>query len=219
MTPISLIGLMIQIALLWVLCPDVRSTLPQERFTLPDNRIYRPLFVKTIVITTGLLIAFVVGLPLVESALVAASPLLITRRIKPDRLLREVDWNLLLMFSGLFILTKATQQLNLLEPFTRAIGSSAGLLSVTAILSNPVSNVPAVLLLQPLIAHDNTQSWLLLSAGSTLAGNLTIFGSVANLITVEAAAKRGYRLSFFEHLRFGLPVKGMTLAIAYFWLG
>jgi len=219
LAPIALIGLMIQIALLWVLYPAVRSTLPQERFTLPDNRIYRPLFVKTIVITTGLLIAFVVGLPLAESALMAASLLLITRRIKPNRLLREVDWNLLLMFSGLFILTKATQQLNLLEPFTRAIGSSAGLLSVTAILSNPVSNVPAVLLLQPLIAHDNTQSWLLLSAGSTLAGNLTIFGSVANLITVEAAAKRGYRLSFFEHLRFGLPVTGMTLAIAYFWLG
>lgn len=219
LAPIALIGLMIQIALLWVLYPAVRSTLPQERFTLPDNRIYRPLFVKTIVITTGLLIAFVVGLPLAESALMAASLLLITRRIKPNRLLREVDWNLLLMFSGLFILTKATQQLNLLEPFTREIGSSAGLLSVTAILSNPVSNVPAVLLLQPLIAHDNTQSWLLLSAGSTLAGNLTIFGSVANLITVEAAAKRGYRLSFFEHLRFGLPVTGMTLAIAYFWLG
>lgn len=219
LAPIALIGLMIQIALLWVLYPAVRSTLPQERFTLPDNRIYRPLFVKTIVITTGLLIAFVVGLPLAESALMAASLLLITRRIKPNRLLREVDWNLLLMFSGLFILTKATQQLNLLEPFTRAIGSSAGLLSVTAILSNLVSNVPAVLLLQPLIAHDDTQSWLLLSAGSTLAGNLTIFGSVANLITVEAAAKLGYRLSFFEHLRFGLPVTGMTLAIAYFWLG
>ncbi len=218
LAPISLIGLLIQVAVLWVFYPDVRSTLPQERFTLPDNRIYKPLFVKTIVITTGLLIAFVVGLPLAESALVAASLLLITRRIKSDRLLREVDWNLLLMFSGLFILTKATQQLNLLEPFTRAIGSSAGLISVTAILSNLVSNVPAVLLLQPLIAHNDTQSWLLLSAGSTLAGNLTIFGSVANLITVEAAAKLGYRLSFWEHLRFGLPVTGMTLAIAYVWI-
>lgn len=200
------------------LYPEVRSTLPQARFTLLDNRVYKPLLVKTIVITTGLLIAFVVGLPLAQSALIAASLLLITRRIKPDRLLREVDWNLLLMFSGLFILTKATQQLNVLEPFTRAIGSSAGLLSVTAILSNLVSNVPAVLLLQPLIAHNDTQSWLLLSAGSTLAGNLTIFGSVANLITVEAAAKLGYRLSFFEHLRFGLPVTGITLAIAYVWI-
>ncbi|MGV0027837.1 SLC13 family permease [Phormidesmis priestleyi] len=55
--------------------------------------------------------------------------MLITRRLKPDRILREVDWNLLVMFSGLFILTKATEQLNLLEPLTKAIGSSAGLIA------------------------------------------------------------------------------------------
>ncbi len=218
LAPIAFIGLVMQIALLWLLYPAVRSNIPQERFTLPESRVFKPLFVKTIVITIGLLTAFVSGLPLAESAFIAASLLLITRRIKPDRLLQAVDWNLLVMFSGLFILTKATQQLNLLEPLTRAIGSSAGLLSVTALLSNLVSNVPAVLLLKPLIAHSDTRSWLLLSAGSTLAGNLTIFGSVANLITVEAAAKLGYRLSFWEHLRFGLPITGMTLAIAYVWI-
>ena len=119
------------------------------------------------------------------------------------------------MFSGLFILTKATEQLNLLEPLTEAIDSSAGLLSVTAILSNLVSNVPAVLLLHPLIGANDTQSWLLLAAGSTLSGNFTIFGAVVNLITVEAATKLGYKLSFLEHLRFGFPLTGLTLAITY----
>lgn len=166
----------------------------------------------------GLLIAFTVGLPLAVSALVAASLLLITRRIKPQRILKEVDWNLLVMFSGLFILTKATQKLNLLQPFTYAVNSSAGLVSVTAILSNLISNVPAVLLLQPLIPKDDTQSWLLLAAGSTLAGNLTLFGSVANLIVVEAATELGYKLTFWEHLRFGLPLTVLTLLLLYLWI-
>ncbi len=165
-----------------------------------------------------MLIAFAVGLPLAESALVAASLLLITRRVKPQRILQKVDWNLLVMFSGLFILTKAAQKLNLLQPFTYAVNSAAGLLGVTAILSNLISNVPAVLLLHPLIAKDDTQSWLLLAAASTLAGNLTLFGAVANLIVVEAAAELGYKLTFWEHLRFGVPVTVLTLLVVYLWI-
>jgi Na+/H+ antiporter NhaD/arsenite permease-like protein len=162
-----------------------------------------------------LVIAFALGLPLGESALVAASLLLITRRIKPQRILKHVDWNLLVIFSGLFILTKATQKLNLLQPFTHAINSAASLLGVTVILSNLISNVPAVLLLHPLIPKDDTQSWLLLAAGSTLAGNLTLFGSVANLIVAEAANDLGYKFTFLEHLRFGLPLTLCTLVLVY----
>ncbi|NMG06266.1 anion transporter [Brasilonema sp. UFV-L1] len=215
LAPVALIGLAIQVGLLWLLYPEVRSTQPSEQLLLGKGRIFKPLYQKTIIITTGLLIAFAVGLPLAVSALVAASLLLMTRRIKPQRILKEVDWNLLVMFSGLFILTKVTQKLNLLEPFTYAVNSSVGLLSVTAILSNLISNVPAVLLLQPLIPKDDPQSWLLLAASSTLAGNLTLFGSVANLIVAEAAAKLGYKLTFWEHLRFGVPLTLVTLLLVY----
>ncbi|GAB1539679.1 anion transporter [Scytonema sp. NUACC21] len=218
LTPIALIGLVLQVGLLWLLYPDVRSTKPSEQLPIGRERIYKPLYQKTLAITTGLLIAFAVGLPLAESALVAASLLLLTRRIKPQRILKQVDWNLLVMFSGLFILSKVTQKLNLLEPFTDAARSPAGLLSVTAILSNLISNVPAVLLLQPLIPKDDPQSWLLLAAGSTLAGNLTLFGSVANLIVVEAAAQLGYKLTFLQHLRFGLPLTLLTLVLTYLWI-
>jgi Na+/H+ antiporter NhaD/arsenite permease-like protein len=217
LTPIAIFGLFVQIGLLYWFYPEVRSTIPQS-FSLPKPRVYQPLLVKTAIVTAGMLVAFVVGLPLAESALVAASILMITRRLKPDRLLQPVDWNLLILFSGLFILTKATQQLNLLAPFTQVIDSPAKFLSITAILSNLVSNVPTVLLLHPLIAQSDTQAWLRLAAGSTLAGNLTIFGSVANLIMIEAAGRLGYRLSFFEHLRFGLPLTVMTLLMTYFWI-
>jgi Na+/H+ antiporter NhaD/arsenite permease-like protein len=223
--PVALIGLIIQIGLLWLLYPDVRSrSVPQVSLEASDNfittktRIFKPLYQKTLIITTGLLIAFVAGLPLTESALIAASLLLITRRVKPQRILKKVDWNLLVMFSGLFILTRVTQKLNLLQPFTHAINSAASLLGVTAILSNLISNVPAVLLLQPLIPKSDTHSWLLLAAASTLAGNLSLFGSVANLIVAEAANELGYKLTFWEHLRFGAPLTVCTLLLAYLWV-
>ncbi|BAY90929.1 MULTISPECIES: anion transporter [unclassified Tolypothrix] len=219
LAPVALIGLAIQVGLLWLLYPDVRSTQPcQELSSNNKNRIFKPLFNKTLVITTGLLIAFAMGLPLAESALVAASLLLITRRIKPQRILQKVDWNLLVMFSGLFILTRVTQKLNLLQPFTHAVNTSASFLTVTVILSNLISNVPAVLLLHPLIPKDDTHYWLLLAAGSTLAGNLTLFGSVANLIVVEAATNLGYKLTFIEHLRFGVPLTFFTLILVYLWI-
>ncbi|HEY9672978.1 MAG TPA: anion transporter [Waterburya sp.] len=218
LTPVALVGLVLQIGILWLLYPEVRSIESESNPPQIRYRIFKPLFTKTLIVTTGLLVAFAVGVPLGEASLTAAALLLITRRVKPQKVLRRVDWNLLVMFSGLFILTHATQKLNLLQPFTRLANTSLGFLGVTAILSNLISNVPAVLLLHSLIEKSDISSWLLLSAGSTLAGNLTLFGSVANLIVVEAAAQLGYELTFKEHLRFGLPLTLMTLAIAYFWV-
>ncbi|MEH1842998.1 MAG: anion transporter [Nostoc sp.] len=218
LTPVALVGLVIQVILLWLFYPDVRSDKPCQQVTVSNQRIFKPLLKKTLVITISLLIAFTIGLPLAESALVAASLLLITRRVKPQRILQKVDWNLLVMFSGLFILTRVTQKLNLLEPFTHAINSAASFLGVTVILSNLISNVPAVLLLHPLVSSRDTKYWLLLAAGSTLAGNLTLFGSVANLIVVEAATNLGYKLTFWEHLRFGAPLTMCTLVLVYLWV-
>ncbi|AFY35194.1 anion transporter [Calothrix sp. PCC 7507] len=218
LTPVAIIGLVIQIGLLWLLYPDVRSTKASQILPNSKQRIFKPLFNKTLVITIGLLIAFAIGLPLAESTLVAASLLLITRRVKPQRILNKVDWNLLVMFSGLFILTRVTQKLNLIQPFTHFVNSAASLFGVTVVLSNLISNVPAVLLLQPLISQSDTQSWLLLAAGSTLAGNLTLFGSVANLIVLEAANDLGYKLTFWEHLRFGVPLTLCTLLLVYLWV-
>lgn len=181
-------------------------------------RVFKPLLTKSLLITAGLLIAFSVGVPTAEATLIAAGLLLVTRRIKPDRILRQVDWDLLLMFSGLFILTEGVQKLGSLESFGRFVHDPLSILGLTALLSNLVSNVPAVLLLHHLIPHPDTRTWLLLAAGSTLAGNLTLLGSVANLIVAEAVTKQGYRLTFWEHLRFGLPLTVTTLVLTYFWI-
>ncbi|MFN6482498.1 MULTISPECIES: anion transporter [unclassified Nostoc] len=218
LTPIALVSLLIQIGLLWWLYPDVRSTKSCPSVTPVRYRIFKPLLTKSLLITGGLLIAFLIGIPPAQATLVAAGLLFITRRIKPQRVLNKVDWDLLVMFSGLFIVTAGVEKLGILNLFSGLVYNPLSILGITALLSNLVSNVPAVLLLQHLIPHPDTRTWLLLAAGSTLAGNLTLLGSVANLIVAEAVAKLGYQLSFWEHLRFGLPLTVVTLILAYFWI-
>ncbi|MEH1923085.1 anion transporter [Nostoc sp.] len=218
LTPIALVSLLIQIGLLWWLYPDVRSTKSCPSVTPVRYRIFKPLLTKSLLITGGLLIAFLIGIPPAQATLVAAGLLFITRRIKPQRVLNKVDWDLLVMFSGLFIVTAGVEKLGILNLFSGLVYTPLSILGITALLSNLVSNVPAVLLLQHLIPHPDTRTWLLLAAGSTLAGNLTLLGSVANLIVAEAVAKLGYQLSFWEHLRFGLPLTVVTLILAYFWI-
>ncbi|MGF2034950.1 MAG: anion transporter [Nostoc sp. CmiVER01] len=218
LTPIALVSLLIQIGLLWWLYPDVRSTKSCLSVTPVRYRIFKPLLTKSLLITGGLLIAFLIGIPPAQATLVAAGLLFITRRIKPQRVLNKVDWDLLVMFSGLFIVTAGVEKLGILNLFSGLVYNPLSILGITALLSNLVSNVPAVLLLQHLIPHPDTKTWLLLAAGSTLAGNLTLLGSVANLIVAEAVAKLGYQLSFWEHLRFGLPLTVVTLILAYFWI-
>ncbi|MEG3938407.1 anion transporter [Microcoleus sp. S36b_A3] len=218
LAPVALICLVVQVIWLWWLYPEVRSCKSLPAVSQVRYRLFKPLLAKSLLVTAGLLVAFLAGAPLAESAWIAASILLITRRVKSDRILQRVDWNLLVMFAGLFIVTKAVQQLGLLDNLTNLTGTPLSLLGTTVILSNLISNVPAVLVLQSLIPKTDTQAWLLLAAGSTLAGNLTLLGSVANLIVAEIAEKTGDRLTFKEHLRFGLPLTFVTLGIAYFWI-
>jgi Na+/H+ antiporter NhaD/arsenite permease-like protein len=218
MTPMATSGLILQIGLLYWMYPEVRSVQRFKQVPIPKTQTFSPLLTKSLVITSCLFMTFIVGLPLAESAFLAASALLITRRLRSERFLSRVDWNLLVLFSGLFILTRATRNLDLLSPLTQLTDLPIGLMASVTFLSNLISNVPAVLLLQPLIAPENTQNWLLLAAGSTLGGNLTLFGAVANLIIVEAANKAGYRLTFITHLQFGLPLTLVTLTISYFWI-
>ncbi|PHM09058.1 anion transporter [Nostoc sp. 'Peltigera malacea cyanobiont' DB3992] len=218
LTPIALVSLLIQIGLLWWLYPDVRSTKSCPSVTPVRYRIFKPLLTKSLLIAGGLLIAFLIGIPPAQATFVAAGLLFITRRIKPQRVLNKVDWDLLVMFSGLFVVTAGVEKLGILNLFSGLVYTPLNILGITALLSNLVSNVPAVLLLQHLIPHPDTKTWLLLAAGSTLAGNLTLLGSVANLIVAEAVAKLGYQLSFWEHLRFGLPLTVLTLILAYFWI-
>ena len=164
-------------------------------------------------------------MPAPLAALGAASLLLVTRRLKLERVFREVDGGLLVFFAGLFVVTAAVgasgagvRLFALLRPWADA--GVAGLTALSAALSNLVSNVPAVLLLRPVVSGlaDPPRAWLTLAMATTLAGNLTLLGSVANLIVAETARRHGVELSFGEYLKAGVPITLLTLAWGVLWL-
>jgi Na+/H+ antiporter NhaD/arsenite permease-like protein len=224
LAPVALAGL----AIAWlVLVAVYRDEFAAARFeTLtPAPRIYTPLLRKTLALTALMLVAFFAGAPMALAALTIAAALLVTRRIKPERIFAEVDWLLLVFFSGLFVVTGALSYLHIsdalfawAEPLAR--GGVAPLALITVGLSNLISNVPAVMLFRPLVPQfsDPTRVWLTLAMASTLAGNLTLLGSVANLIVAESAQARGVRLSFGEYLRAGVPITLLTVAAGIVWL-
>ena len=181
---------------------------------------------KSTAVALAAIVLFFCGLPMELVALGAASVLLVGR-VRPVKVYRQIDWSLLVMFGGLFIVVYALQT-NVVAPLGidqwKWVGASPiGALSVaSALLSNAVSNVPAVLLLDPLVqsipAADRETAWLALAMSSTLAGNLTVLGSVANLIVVENARQEGVRIGFWNYCRVGIPLTLASLAVGMAWL-
>lgn len=187
-------------------------------------RIDRALVAKSCVAIAAMLAAFLAGAPVVLAALASASFMLVSR-IKSERLFSGVDFNLLVFFAGLFVITDAVSRTAAFAWLERTVlnGASASpwlFSAATVAVSNLVSNVPAVMILSPLAsgATDPKAAWLLLAMASTFAGNLTLIGSVANLIVAEGAAGRGARLGFMDYLKAGLPITVLTLAIGTAWL-
>ncbi|MBP7095736.1 MAG: anion transporter [Spirochaetia bacterium] len=185
----------------------------------------RRLLVKSLAAAALMLALFLAGVPVALAALSAASLLLVTRRTAAETVLREVDFGLLVFFAGLFAVTRAVENTLAFQALAQAAlpgatASPAAFAGFSALLSNLVSNVPAVMLLKPLAPAfpDPEKAWLTLAMSSTFAGNLTLLGSVANLIVAEGAKPFGVTLGFGRYLRVGLPLTLITLAIGTAWL-
>ena len=183
------------------------------------------LAIRAVAGTLAMIGLFFAGVGPAKVAIVVGGLLLLTRRVKSRRVYAEIDWSLLLMFAGLFIIVAGAER-ELLRPETVAavgrlhLDTVPVLGVVTAVLSNLVSNVPAVLLLKPFVAAlpDHDRAWLVIAMASTLAGNFTVLGSIANLIVVERAARRGIAIGFWDHFRVGAPLTVLTLAVGTVWL-
>jgi len=180
--------------------------------------------IKGWLVLAGLLLAFLFApWPRDVVALAAAGILLASRRMASRDTLGLVDWQLLVLFAGLFVVNRVLADSGLPA---RALAAAAGagvdlthpgwLFAATVLLSNLVSNVPATMLLLPAATHP--QAGPVLALASTLAGNLFIVGSIANIIVVDQAARLGVRIGWREHARVGVPVTLATLAIAAVWL-
>ncbi len=180
--------------------------------------------VKGLIVLAGLMVVFLVApWPRDVVALSAAGILLLSRRTASRDILGLVDWELLVLFAGLFVVNDAlvvSGTLGHVVAPLRGAGielQASGTLFVAAVaLSNLVSNVPAVMLLLPFAQH--ARAGAILALASTLAGNLLLVGSIANIIVVEQAARLGVRIRWREHARIGVPVTVATLALAAGWL-
>lgn len=225
--PVALLGLGATFGVIALL---YRNDLRAGRLEAPavgHVRVNRPLLWKGSLVSAGVVLGFLLGVPVGLVAICGGAALLITRRVKPAKVYAAVDWNLLVLFIGLFIVVEGAERSGITAEAFRAAGHfnlqrPAILATVVALLSNLFSNVPAVLLFRSLVPTltNPDAAWLVIAMASTLAGNMTLVGSVANLIVAEQARANHVEISFSEHARVGIPLSVITLGlgIASLWI-
>jgi Na+/H+ antiporter NhaD/arsenite permease-like protein len=223
--PISLVGLVIAADTVWAL---YGRGLAPTTVVLESGRhapVHRALLWKTLIVTAMVVAGLLAGWDTALVAAAGAAALLVTRQVKPRKVYAAIDWDLLMLFVGLFVVVAAGSRagfdrwiFGILRPL--GIATIAGLSATAAILSNIISNVPAVMLLAKVVPQlpDPDRAWLALAMSSTLAGNVTILGSIANLIVVEGARKRGVIVSFWDYAKVGVPLSLITILIGILWL-
>jgi Na+/H+ antiporter NhaD/arsenite permease-like protein len=224
--PVACIGLALDWLIIHRMCgndfvPGEVERAAAATLHVPTSALRKPAIVIALV-----LVGFLAGAPPAMVAAVGAALMLITRTRNPRQVYDEVDWGLLVFFVGLFVIVGGAENAGLtghLLGFAEQtnLENPAIFTVVTAALSNVVSNVPVVMLLKSLVPsfRDPHTGWLVLAMASTLAGNLTITGSVANLIVVERArAEAEVHVGFWEYSRVGIPVTLVTLAVGWGWL-
>jgi Na+/H+ antiporter NhaD/arsenite permease-like protein len=223
--PVALVGLVITVALIALFHRAEFAGAARLQASPPKVDANRVLVIRALLATLILVALFFAGVVPAKAAIIIGGLLLLTRRLKSRRLYAEIDWSLLLMFAGLFIIIAGAQHTLLGPDIVAAVGrlhlDQVPVLSiVTAVLSNLVSNVPAVLMLKPFVdaLKDHDTAWLVIAMASTLAGNFTVLGSIANLIVVQRAAVSGVAIGFWDYFRVGAPLTIITLAIGTLWL-
>ena len=219
LSPVALVGLLLTVVLIAAVYH--REFRPREKVALEPRpvRTHRALMWKSLTVSAGMIGFFFAGWPVPKVALMAGAILLVTRTVKPEKIYREIDWSLLVLFIGLFIVVAGVETTALPNDFFSLaqrfhLERTSMLSAFAALLSNIVSNVPAVLVFKPFVSRlgDPTRVWLALAMSTTLAGNLTILGSVANLIVVQKA-RHEVRISFWDYFKVGAPLTVLTIAV------
>ncbi len=228
LAPVAALGLVVDFVALSIIYARVLSAPAAPVAAAPEStaepRVHRGLLTKCLCVTGAMIALFFAGQPIAIVAMAAASVLLLDR-VRPEKVYHLIDWPLLVMFAGLFIVVHAFEVQVVrtwqIERWTALRESPVVLVSLISVaMSNLVSNVPAVLLFRPMmeVMAQKEQAWLALAMSSTLAGNLTMLGSVANLIVVESARRARVELTFGEFLRVGIPLTLLTTLIGIAWL-
>ena len=224
LAPVALVGLFIDWGVLhWIHMRNVVLK-AEERSEIPLPALDLSKLTKPVIVASAVVVGFFLGVDPAQMAALGAALLLITRTLEPQQVYKEVDWGLLVFFVGLFLIVGGAENAGIT---TRLLDVARHwnlqrtwvfTLSVAA-LCNIVNNVPAVMLLKTMVPGfaDPHKTWLLLAMASTLAGNLTITGSVANIIVVETA-KPEVEIGYRDYLRAGVPITLLTLTVGWAWL-
>ena len=224
LAPVALIALAIDVAVIRLVFRDELRAPFRELPRAKPPRVYRRWVYKSAIVISLVVAAFAAGVPPVVASLLGASAMLVTRAVHPKRLYVRVDWTLLALFVALFVVVAGVENAGLARVALRVLAplrpeSVVGLTAIAAVLSNLVSNVPAVMVLKsvvPTLPHPQT-SWLTLAMASTLSGNLTLPGSIASIIVVERA-KGSVRISWWDFCKVGVPSALLSLAVGCVWL-
>lgn len=221
----AVIGLVVTYVVVRLTWRDALATAAPGTGSLPEAQLDRPHLIKAGVATAVLLALFATPLPQAMGVLLIAGALLISRRIASRRMLGMVDWHLLVLFAGLFIVTDALAETGLPDRAVAALAAAgltperlAVIAPVALVASNTIGNVPAVILILSVWPNLPDGALHALAVLSTLAGNLFLVGSLANLIVVERAQTVGVVLSFRDHARSGVPITLISGAAAILWL-
>jgi Na+/H+ antiporter NhaD/arsenite permease-like protein len=221
--PVAVFGLFVDwVVLRRIFHDQLRSHAVESGFSVPAVQLAT--LWKPAIVVAAVVLGFLLGAPPALASALGAAVLLISRTTDSHKLYGEVDWGLLVFFIGLFVIVGGAESAGLVTQFLLAgryvnLHLPSAFIVATAVLGNLVSNVPAVMLLKsfvPTFANPH-RGWLLLAMASTLAGNLTITGSVANIIVAETA-KSEVHIGFREYFRAGLPITVATLVLGWAWL-
>ncbi|MBI4216849.1 MAG: anion transporter [Chloroflexi bacterium] len=210
---------------------DQASGLPADAQSYDAPAIWRMLPILGLVLVLFFLSSYLkVGMPLI--ALACAALVLVVAPARPSTIIKEVDWVLLLFFAGLFVVIGGAHKAGVLDFFISRINLTpdfsgiASMALMSTLVSQLVSNVPLTMLVIPALKGvPGDVLWVALAAGSTLGGNLTIIGAVANIIVVEGASREGVEVRFGEFLKVGAVVTALTVGLAVlilsgeYWLG
>ena len=224
LAPVAVIGLALAVVVIFLSYRDEFTARARVDVAKREVHVDRRLMWKSLIASLAMIALFFAGWPVPKVAVVVGALLLITRRVNPEKIYRRIDWGLLVMFAGLFVVIAGIENTALEKDLAEFAGhihlGNVFLLSAfSAVLSNVVSNVPAVLMFKPFAAHlgHPNQFWLTLAMSSTLAGNLTVLGSVANLIVLQQARRR-VQIGFWEYFRVGAPLAMLTIVVGAFWI-
>ncbi len=225
LSPVAAAGLVLSFAILALVYRREFSRAKRVEPACLRVRVNRVLMWKSLAASAAMILFFFIGWPVPKVAILTGALLLITRRVKPEKVYHEIDFSLLILFIGLFIVVAGFEKTAL---SSEIVAFASGyrldrppvLATFAAVLSNLVSNVPAVMVFKPIIPHlaDPKRAWLILAMSSTLAGNLTVLGSVANLIVIQRAAPQ-VKISFWEYFKVGALITITSIALGLMMLG